>query len=150
SGAALKSGQPAEAVLGQSDLYSDIPGLSASSLSIPNGLAIDGAGHLWVVDQDNHRVLRFDQASSATNGTPAVQVLGQSDFVTRDAHVNQAGFDRPSGAAVDSQGRLWVVDYFNHRILRFDNAASKGNGAPADGVLGQPDFVSKNTETSPH
>jgi hypothetical protein len=30
----------------------------------------------------------------------------------------------------------------NSRVLRFDNAATLANGAPADGVLGQPDFTS--------
>ncbi len=37
-------------------------------------------------------------------------------------------------------GRLWVADFFNYRLLRFDNAAGKINGGNADGVLGQPDF----------
>ena len=36
----------------------------------------------------------------------------------------------------------------NHRVLRFDNAAGKPNGANADGVLGQPDFAS-NTQALP-
>ena len=30
----------------------------------------------------------------------------------------------------------------NRRVLRFDSAAFKSNGANADGVLGQPDFTS--------
>jgi hypothetical protein len=37
---------------------------------------------------------------------------------------------------------LWVADGDNNRVLRFDNAASKANGAAANGVLGQTDFVS--------
>jgi hypothetical protein len=35
-----------------------------------------------------------------------------------------------------------VADSSNHRVLRFDAAASKANGAAADGVLGQADFTS--------
>jgi DNA-binding beta-propeller fold protein YncE len=27
----------------------------------------------------------------------------------------------PTGVAVDSAGYLWVVDYFNNRVLRFDS-----------------------------
>ncbi|HEU4328251.1 MAG TPA: hypothetical protein VFS21_34255, partial [Roseiflexaceae bacterium] len=34
------------------------------------------------------------------------------------------------------------------RVLRFDNAASKSDGAPADGVLGQPDFTSSTISTT--
>jgi hypothetical protein len=37
---------------------------------------------------------------------------------------------------------LFVSERENHRVLRFDNAAGKPNGANADGVLGQPDFTS--------
>lgn len=148
SAAALHSGQPAEAVLGQRDLYSDLPGLGASGLTEPSGLAMDGAGRLWVVDQDNHRVLRFDHAAEATNGTPAVQVLGQPDFTTKNATLGATGLSRPSNVAVDSQDRLWVVDYFNNRILRFDQPSAKGNGAAADGVLGQPNFQSRTSGTT--
>jgi streptogramin lyase len=42
---------------------------------------------------------------------------------------------------VDGAGRLWVAERDNNRVLRFDNAAAKANGAAADAVLGQPDFV---------
>jgi len=34
-----------------------------------------------------------------------------------------------------------VADFDNSRVLRFDNAASKANGAAADGVLGQTNFT---------
>jgi hypothetical protein len=34
-----------------------------------------------------------------------------------------------------------VTDGENHRLLIFDNAAAKGNGATADNVLGQADFT---------
>lgn len=42
---------------------------------------------------------------------------------------------------MDRLGRLWVADYNSNRVLRFDAVSSKPNGAPADGVLGQSDFV---------
>ena len=38
---------------------------------------------------------------------------------------------------VDGSGNLWVADWLNHRVLRFDNVAAKSDGASADGVLGQ-------------
>jgi len=49
---------------------------------------------------------------------------------------------------VDSAGRLWVADFFNNRVLRFDGAADKANGANADGVLGQPNFTSNGAATT--
>jgi hypothetical protein len=50
--------------------------------------------------------------------------------------------------AVDSSGTLWVVDTYNFRVLRFDDAANKINGAAADGVLGQPTFTTRSNATS--
>ena len=46
---------------------------------------------------------------------------------------------------MDATSRLWVCDRDNHRVLGFDNAAAKSNGAAADVVLGQADFVSNAT-----
>ena len=146
--AALKSGSPAEGVLGQPDLYSDLPGLGDSRMSEPSGMALDHTGGLWVVDVGNSRVLRFEKVATATNGTPAIQVLGKSDFNANDGVNGAANLFRPTGAAMDSKGRLWVADYFNNRVLRFDNAINRGNGAAADGVLGQPDFNSFDAGTS--
>jgi len=150
SQAALGAGKPAEGVFGQADLYSDSPGVTESRLNSPNGLAMDAAGHLWVADQENNRVLRFDQAATATNGSPALQVIGQPDFVSHSQNRTQAGLNFPSAVGVDSSGRLWVNDYFNNRVLRYDNAAARGDGPNADGVLGQPDYVTNETGASAH
>ncbi len=89
----------------------------------------------------------FDDADNASNGALASAVLGQVDFVTLAAgtpNPTAAAFG-PIGLAVDATGALWVTDLSNRRALRFDQAASKGNGANADAVLGQVDFVSKVT-----
>jgi sugar lactone lactonase YvrE len=48
--------------------------------------------------------------------------------------------NQPGGLCIDTAGRLWVADSGNNRVLRFDNAATKVNGADADGVLGQQNF----------
>ena len=34
-------------------------GTDTASLGLPNGLAIDNAGNLWLADAGNHRVLKF-------------------------------------------------------------------------------------------
>ena len=84
------------------------------------------------------------------NGTPPQGVLGQPDLTGTSIKLNARGMYLPAGLAVDQSGRLWVVDSRNNRVLRFDNAASKPNGASADGVLGQSDFTSNSaTPTQP-
>lgn len=137
--AAYANGEPAEAVLGQADLYSAEAKTTAAGLNTPYMATLDAAGRLWVLDAGNYRVLRWDQAATVASGASAVQVLGQPDFVTAD-NGGEGRMSQPTALAVDSKGRLYVGDSRGRRILRFDGAASKTNGAPANGLLGQPDF----------
>ena len=143
------SNQPtAEAVFGQPDFTSVNFATSQSGMRSPRALAIDNAGRLWVAETSNNRVLRFDDAANKPNGANADGVLGQPDFTSKNPITSQSGMRSPSDLTIDDAGRLWVVSLSNHRVLRFDNAANKQNGANADGVLGQPDFTSKNPITS--
>ena len=49
----------------------------------------------------------------------------------------------PQGIWLDKAGTLWVADTGNNRVLWWFNASSiTSNGAKADGVLGQIDFIS--------
>jgi hypothetical protein len=82
------------------------------------------------------------------NGSPANGVLGQTDFVTGSSGLTQSKFDGPRGVFMDGLGRLYVGDEGNSRVIVFSNAASKPNGADADFVLGQPDFVTTGGVTS--
>ncbi|WP_367870268.1 NHL repeat-containing protein [Luteolibacter sp. Populi] len=141
SAAALGSGQAAEAAFGQPDLYSGTAGTSQSKLTYPIGAAVDGAGRLWVADTENSRIMRWDNALTAPSGALASQVLGAPDFNTRGGGTTQNRLSRPNSVDIDSQGRLWVADYNNSRVLRFDNAAAKGINANADGVIGQLGFT---------
>ncbi len=135
------------AVLRPCTVYTAVIGYSVftqSSTGYPNGLAVDANGTLWVADGIGCRVLRFDHASAKANGAAADGVLGQSAFTTNTPSCppTSASMGGPSGLTVDASGTLWVADLNNNRVLRFDTAASKANGAPADAVLGQPDFTS--------
>ncbi len=145
----LINNMPASGVLGQSNFTSNLSGTTSSTLNSPAGVAVDPAtGKLFVVDRYNNRVLRWSSTAKMINGSPAEAVLGQPDFVTATSGLSAAKFNDPLRASIDSQGRLWVSDYLNNRVLRFDNASSKASGASADGVLGQPDFTSNSGATS--
>ncbi|QHS11146.1 NHL repeat-containing protein [Sinimarinibacterium sp. NLF-5-8] len=96
-------------------------GVSANSLGIPFGIAVDGSGRLYVVDAFNHRVLAFD--APLTSPT-ANRVFGQGGAFDT-AEVNKGGvsansLNRPSGVAVDGNGNLYVADGENHRVLAYD------------------------------
>lgn len=143
------NGANADGVLGQADFTTGtwnygVGGSTPSSrgLETPTSLALDAAGNLYVVDQGNGRVLRFNAAATKANGDSANAVFGKPNFTTKGFGTTQSEFFTPNGVAVSAGGTLYVADGSNHRVLRFDNAAAKGNGANADGVLGQPNFTS--------
>ena len=152
---ALVNGSAAEVVLGQANFTSGTAnrgtGTAANTMSSPYGL-YEKSGRLWVSDRDNNRVLRFDNAASKADGDNADGVLGQAIFTSGTAN-------RGTGTAAntmsnnrdvveDSNGALFVLDRVNNRVLRFDNAASKSDGADADGVLGQANFTASSSDTT--
>ena len=147
SAAAKADGANADGVLGQTTFNTATFATTQNGMTFPSGIFSEG-GRIWVSEQSNNRVLRFDNAATKVNGANADGVLGQPDFNTNTAAVTQTGMSLPLGVVVDSAGRLWVADFFNNRVLRFDNAAAKADGANADGVLGQTTFTTNTTDTT--
>lgn len=75
--------------------------------------------------------------SSSTRG--ANVVVGQPNFTSTAAALTSSGFTTPT--AVASNGQILVVtDTDNNRVLIW-NSIPTSNGAPANVVLGQPDFA---------
>ena len=146
---AIVDGSSAEAVLGQADFTSTSANrgstVAANTLYEPVGLYVTSSGALYVADSQNNRVLRFDNAESASDGADADGVLGQADFTSNDPNRRQSvaasSLRQPKDVYVDASGNLWVADFLNHRVLRYDNVAAKADGADADGVLGQESFT---------
>jgi DNA-binding beta-propeller fold protein YncE len=75
----------------------------------------------------------------------ADHVLGQRGFTTADgpfAPVRADTIDAPTGVVVDpTTGRLFVSDLGNARVLSWKDTQARADGAPADLVLGKPDFT---------
>jgi sugar lactone lactonase YvrE len=134
SPAAKPNGGDADKVLGQPNFVASSPSLSRKGFSNPFGL-VANQGRLWVGDYANNRVLRFDAAANKVNGADADGVLGQSVYTSNSDGKTPGGLSGPLGLAMDGE-RLWIVDSFNKRMVRHENAATKGNGNDADGVLG--------------
>jgi len=141
---AKATGAAADGVLGQPDFVTSTAGTTAGKMTRTTGIFVDGSGRLWVAERDNNRVLRFDNAATKANGANADGVLGQPDFVTGTTGLSATKMNEPFGVFVDAGGRLWVADDVNNRVIRFDNAAAKANGAAADGVLGQTTLTTNN------
>ncbi|HVA39370.1 MAG TPA: hypothetical protein VNF49_01805, partial [Candidatus Binataceae bacterium] len=127
--------------------YTIGPGIgnpSASSLSQPDGLAIDAAGNLYAADTANNRVLEYNEGSSFGTAT-ASRELGQPDLAHNGINrVDGAGLDAPGGVAAfgsGAQAAVYVADSANNRVLGWIGPVSPSSGA-ANIVIGQSDFIS--------
>lgn len=146
--ATLSNTAAADLVLGQANFATGTSGTSSTKLMLPASVFLDKNDNLWVADDFNHRVLMFASASNLSNGAAATLVLGQPDFNTGNADTTASTMTNPRGITVDSNGTLWVAEPNNHRVLRFDAAATLANGSPASGILGQAVFTTSVSGTS--
>ncbi|HKA00195.1 MAG TPA: hypothetical protein VKE70_26975, partial [Candidatus Solibacter sp.] len=116
--------QVADLVLGQPSFFIKLTDPSASTMLLPYGLAFAGSNGLLVSDQGSNRVLYFPFTSggftSADNGKAATKVLGQSDFISIGSSKDDTGMASPRHIASDTDGRVYIADTGNNRILIFD------------------------------
>ncbi len=151
-----ENGQPADLVLGQSNLKSrDENGggsPTASSMRWPHSLGI-WHDNLILADAGNNRIMIW-QGIPTENNTPCQMVLGQSNF--SDAELNQSNYfpsaqslSMPYGVAVYHD---WIVvaDSANSRLLGWGDVSSYGikNGITAQGLTGQTQFNIKSENGS--
>jgi len=87
----------------QATFFSDLP-----------NVAVDRNGNLYVVDRFNQRIRRIDRNGVITT----VAGNGRSEYSGDGGPATQAGFNFPSGVAVDDAGNLYITDRLNHRIRR--------------------------------
>jgi|GEM_PF-1563754 len=128
-------------VVGQNSLGTNSVATSSAGLNAPTRV-FTNKNKLFVVDQINSRILIWNSIP-ASNGVKADVVLGKSSFTDNTGGVSQNLFDNPHAASTDGT-HLFVADTENHRVLIY-NSIPTTNGAKADVVLGQNDFVSNQT-----
>jgi len=98
--------------------FGDKPG----QFKFPAMITTDNKANLYVVDQHNHRVQKFDSAGNFIN------MWGRQGS-------GDAEFNFPYGIAVDTEGNVYVSDMNNNRIQKFNpdgrfiaSAGSYGTG----------------------
>ncbi len=114
-------------------------GVSANSLSSPEGLRVDSSGGLYVADYSNNRVLHYPSGS-----TTADQVYGQGgSFTTSTANsggISATGLLSPYDVDVDGSGGIYVTEISNNRVLHYQQGSTT-----ADRVYGQGGSFTSNT-----
>jgi sugar lactone lactonase YvrE len=77
----------------------------------PRGVALDGAGNIYVVDAGNNRVQKFDD-----EGAFALEIV--------ESQAADGDFGSLAGVAVDSEGNVFVVDEGRDCIHKFRPAGA--------------------------
>ena len=101
---------------GQSGYDGDGGPATLARLDHPEGVAVDGAGNVYIADSANHRVRKIDTAGmiSTLAGT------GERGYGGDDGPAVEARLSFPAGVAVDAEGNVYVADSWNHRVRRID------------------------------
>ncbi|MFF2078515.1 RICIN domain-containing protein [Kitasatospora sp. NPDC058162] len=111
-----------------------------AQLSYPRGVAVDGAGTLYLTDGDNHRIRKITAGGVITT----IAGTGAAGFSGDNGPANKAQLNLPYGLAMDGTGTLYFTDADNHRIRKITaggtittiagtgTADSTGDGGPAD------------------
>jgi hypothetical protein len=91
---------------------------SAAQLSVPEGVAADAAGNVYIVDTGNARVRKVSPAGVITTlaGTSTPGFSGDT------GQASAAQLNSPSGVAADSAGNVYIGDTSNHRVRKVSPA----------------------------
>lgn len=84
-----------------------VPGATDLNLKTPSGVAIDGAGNLYIADTDDH-VVREIYAATGTMATIAGN--GTAGYMGDGAAATAAELNSPFALAVDGSGNLFIAD----------------------------------------
>ncbi|MBA7519170.1 Virginiamycin B lyase [subsurface metagenome] len=94
-------------------------------LAMPEGIAVDSEGNMWVADRLHNRVVKLDP-----QGNLLMQIGGGGFGKWDGSHRRwskpdkisghcQFTFNWPVGVALDGEGNVYVADRFNNRIQKF-------------------------------
>jgi sugar lactone lactonase YvrE len=84
---------------------------SAAIFYNPTGIALDKAGNVFVVDQDNDAIRKVTSAGIVTTVAGTLYANGSTNGLGSDARFND-----PYGIAIDKAGNVFVTDRFNMTI----------------------------------
>jgi hypothetical protein len=105
-----------------------------AQLNFNRGVAVDGAGTVWIADSLNQRIRKVDAAGIITTAAGS----GKTCYTTPDnscgdgGPATTAGFATPRALEFDEAGNLYVADTFNSRI-RIDGFAGAVHRSTAPG-----------------
>ena len=78
----------------------------------PTGVAVDGAGNLYIADRDNDRIRKVDTSGTITT----IAGTGEHGFSGDGGPAAAARLYNPTGVAVDGVGNVYIADSSNRRV----------------------------------
>ena len=131
----IAAGGAASNLAGSPGTYGSADGAgAAASFNYPAGLAVDGAGNVYVADSRNNTMRRITPAGVVSTVAGTAGVYGSADGVGA-----AASFDYPNGVAIDRAGNIYVADTYNSTIRRMNPQGGVGTLAGAAEVAGNTD-----------
>ncbi len=92
---------------------------TAAEFFVPEDVAVDKLGNVYVADLLNNRIRKID----ATTGIiTTVAGNGSAGFYGDGGQATAAEINEPSGVVIDSSFNIFIADYQNSRVRRVDNA----------------------------
>ncbi len=107
---------------------------TVATFNVPVGVAVDGAGTVYVADRYNNRIRKVSPEGTVST----LAGSGEPDFADGAGAV--AGFSDPFDVAVDGAGNVYVADALNNRIRKItpdgivSTLAGSGTLGYADGA----------------
>jgi sugar lactone lactonase YvrE len=123
--------------------------LASSGLNFPFGVAVDGAGNVFIADTNNNAIKEYNAStqqlstlvSSGLNGPTGVAVDGAGNVFIADYGNNaikeynastqqlstlvSTGLTSPSGVAVDGAGNVFIVEEIQNGVVKEYNATTE-------------------------
>lgn len=103
---------------------------TGARFNMPNGLAFDASGNLFVAEYGNHRIRRITPDGVVST------FAGSGSAGGADGTGTAASFNNPRGMVFDAAGNLFVSEWSGHRIRRItpDGVVSTFAGAGTSGA----------------
>ncbi|MFF3172616.1 RICIN domain-containing protein [Streptomyces sp. NPDC057900] len=107
---------------------------ASAQLRSPYGVAVDGAGNLYIADRGNHRIRKV----TADGNISTIAGTGSAKFSGDGGQAASAELNNPFTMVVDSTGALYVADYGNHAVRKItaDGEISTVAGIGTGGIDG--------------